>query len=311
MKTLELKASGKINLSIDVLGKRPDGYHQVSMVMQQIDLWDRLWISYEEGVGLEGQGSGPGLAIEVTSNEPSLPVGASNLVHKVASLMAEEYGKTGQVQIHIDKKIPMGAGLGGGSADAAAVFHGLNLLWNLKISLGRLMDLGVEIGADVPFLLMSQAASNREIAGGLGQDQGLGPGRDQSPGQGPAWLSTCALAEGIGEILSPLPALQGAVVLAKPDLHISTAEIYKSLDLAKIKRRPDTKGLIQGLHQGDFGLVTASMYNVLEEVAKEKHPLIQEVIDDLKKVTGIENVMMSGSGPTVFGLVDPSTFSLE
>lgn len=291
MKTIELKACAKINLSIDVLRKRADGYHEVAMVMQQIDLWDRVRIGWEAGAGgVGGQTSG----IRVDSNEPALPKDEKNIAYKAADLFRKLYPeKDGNINIYIDKKIPTGAGLGGGSADAAAVFHGLNLLWGLNLPVSKLMEMGALIGADVPFLIMSQGASTG----------GLNPSGEK--------LSTCALAEGIGEKLTPLPPLKGGVVLKKPDLFISTAEIYKAVDLEKIEQRPKTQDLIEGLYEEDFGKVAASMYNVLEEVAVKKYPVIKVTIEEMDKLDGFKKVMMSGSGPTVFGLLDPLSFPNE
>ncbi len=297
MKTIELRAKAKINLSIDVLGKRPDGYHDVVMVMQQVDLWDKLTISYEEEPHVK-ELTGNGKRIFISTTDSELPDDERNLAFKSALLLKNRFPeKAGKIHIHIDKRIPAGAGLGGGSADAAAVFHGLNMLWNLKLSPAELMELALTIGADIPFLIMSQAAS----------EPGLNPDKNRQSAM-KRGLSTCALAEGKGEKLTPLPPLKAAVLLKKPDLFVSTKEIYESLDLKKIEKRPDTRRLIEGLLEGNFSKVASSMHNVLEEVATSKYPVIQETVNWMKAVTGAEKVMMSGSGPTVFALIDASAF---
>lgn len=286
MNEIKLKAYAKINLSIDVTGKRPDGYHDVRMVMQQIDLCDMVNIKY-----VEKGGSG---LISISSDFDGLPSGSSNIAWKAAALMGEVFpdkGK-GDITIHIKKRIPIAAGLAGGSADAAAVLHGLNALWGCGLSVSELMELGVRLGADVPFCLMGQAAAN-VCAGSYPHILRL---------SGEA-VSTCALAEGIGEILTPLAPLKGFLVLSKPDISVVTSNIYSSLKIEEISRRPDTSAIIHGLQQEDFHEVTRAMYNVLEEVSMRKYPIIEKEMQLLRKAAGDERVMMSGSGPTVFALV--------
>ncbi|HQC82200.1 MAG TPA: 4-(cytidine 5'-diphospho)-2-C-methyl-D-erythritol kinase, partial [Bacillota bacterium] len=252
MEQIQINAYAKINLSIDVLRKRDDGYHDVSMVLQQIDLHDTVTVSCCEDAG---QG-----AIELSANIQAVPMGQDNIAWKAASLMKQLFPHKGRdaVRIHIEKRIPMAAGLAGGSADAAAVLHALNYLWQCGLSVEELMEIGVKLGADVPFCVMGQAAKNEDLNFNNGG------------------ISTCALAEGIGEKLTPLPPLKAFAVLFKPPVSLSTAEIYKSLDLNKVRTRPDTSSLIQGLREQDFEKVQASMYNVLEEVSTERYPVIAE-----------------------------------
>lgn len=278
MNQIQINAYAKINLSIDVLRKRDDGYHDVSMVLQQIDLHDTVTVSCCEDAG-EG-------AIELRANIQAVPMGQDNIARKAASLMKQLFPHKGRnaVRIHIEKRIPMAAGLAGGSADAGAVLHALNYLWQCGLSVEELMEIGVKLGADVPFCVMGQAAKNAELNFNRGG------------------ISTCALAEGIGEKLTPLPPLKAFAVLFKPPVFLSTAEIYKSLNLNGIIKRPDTSSLIQGLREQDFEKVKASMYNVLEEVSTERYPVIAERRAWLEAISSHAKTMMSGSGPTLFAL---------
>ena len=286
MNEINMKAYAKINLSIDVIGKRTDGYHDVRMVMQQIDLCDIVNIRY-----VEKGGSG---LISISTDSDDLPADGSNIAWKAAALMRGVFpdkGK-GDIVIHIEKRIPIAAGLAGGSADAAAVLHGLNTLWGCGLSVSELIELGVRLGADVPFCLMGQAAANFSA--------GSYPHILWPSGEA---VSTCALAEGIGEILTPLTPLKAFLILSKPDISVVTANIYGSLNMEEISRRPDTPAIIHGLQSGDFHEVKIAMYNVLEEVSTRKYPIIQKEIQILRKVAVDERVMMSGSGPTVFALI--------
>ncbi len=278
MNEIKLKAYAKINLSIDVTGKRPDGYHDVIMVLQQIDLYDTVTV--------RSHGDIAGTPVRISSDSAEMPTGQDNIVWKAVHLIKEYCPDKAResVEIHIEKNIPMAAGLAGGSADAAAVLRGLNVLWKCDLSLSQLMEIGVKLGADVPFCIMGQAA----------KDNALGMSKEEA--------STCALAQGIGEVLTPLPPLSGCVVLSKPPIPVSTAEIYKSLDLNAIERRPDTQSLIKGLQRQDFSAVRAAMYNVLQEVSVRKYPVIAELIQLLGSIAPEAKVMMSGSGPTVFAI---------
>ncbi len=278
MQKIELNAYAKINLSIDVTGRRPNGYHDVVMVLQQIDLYDGVTVSRYEG--------GPAGSIRLTSDRKGMPGGQDNIAWKAAELMKETFpdGMKESVEIHIEKRIPVAAGLAGGSADAAAVLHGLNILWECGLNMQQLMEIGVKLGADVPFCIMAQAA----------KDERLGFGGES--------VSTCALAQGIGEKLSSLPPLSAFVVLLKPGIAVSTADIYRNLDVNAIEKRPDTDGLIRGLKKESFAGVKAAMYNVLEEVSVRKYPVINEKKRLLQAIGPEAKIMMSGSGPTVFAL---------
>ena len=258
MNSIELKSRAKINLSIDVLGKRPDGYHLVEMIMQTIDLFDNIKIfSLEED------------QIIISSNSKDIPVDSSNIVYKAANLIKQEFNIKKGVEIYIDKNIPIAAGMAGGSSNAAAVLVGLNKLWGLNLSKNELKELGLQLGADVPFCIEGEAS----------------------------------LAENIGEKLTNIEGLSQDVfiLVCKPELFVSTKEVYEAIDSKIIEKRPDNKLLIRLLKENNIELLAKNMYNVLESVTKEKYPIIKEIekimIDN--KALG---AMMSGSGPTVFGL---------
>lgn len=258
MNSIELKSRAKINLSIDVLGKRPDGYHLVEMIMQTIDLFDNIKIfSLEED------------QIIISSNSKDIPVDSSNIVYKAANLIKQEFNIKKGVEIYIDKNIPIAAGMAGGSSNAAAVLVGLNKLWGLNLSKNELKELGLQLGADVPFCIEGEAS----------------------------------LAENIGEKLTNIEGLSQDVfiLVCKPELFVSTKEVYEAIDSKIIEKRPDNKLLIRLLKENNIELLSKNMYNVLESVTKEKYPIIKEIekimIDN--KALG---AMMSGSGPTVFGL---------
>lgn len=275
MRQIKLNAYGKINLSIDVIGKREDGYHNVLMVMHQINLHDSLKISLQKGSGH---------TIKITSNAKGLPTNENNIAWKAAALMKEKYPNknTEDIIIDIQKRIPIAAGLAGGSADAAAILHGMNILWDCGLSLAKLMEIGIDLGADVPFCIMSQAAQNDAL--NIHSEK----------------ASTCALAEGIGEILTPLPSLKAFVVLSKPNISILTQEVYENLNLKKISKRPDTGNVVKGLFENNFTMVSDAMENVLEKVSIALNPEIEDEKRYLYQISQGEKTMMSGSGPTIF-----------
>lgn len=259
MRQIELKALAKINLGLDVLGKRENGYHDVRMVMQSVYLYDEVRMEKTDTQ-----------ETEVKTNLPYLPVGEGNLAWKAARLMQEECGAGTGVRITLNKHIPVAAGLAGGSADAAAVLFGMNRLFGLRLSQRQLMDLGVKLGADVPYCVRRGTM----------------------------------LAEGIGEQLSPLPNMpKCTVLLAKPPVNVSTKMVYEALDSEKIVEHPDIDGIITGLKNSDLKTVASSMGNVLEKVTIPLYPVIEEIKNEMKKA-GALNAMMSGSGPTVFGLFE-------
>lgn len=259
MDKLDLKALGKINLGLDVLGRRENGYHDVRMVMQTIYLYDQIRIEKAKEPG-----------IQIYTNLFYLPVNENNLAYRAADLLMKEFGIEEGVKITLDKHIPVAAGMAGGSSNAATVLYGINRMFSLGLTQKELMVRGVSLGADVPYCIMRGTV----------------------------------LAEGIGEVLTPLAAMPRCYVLiAKPPISVSTKVVYEKLDSHKIEVHPDIDGIIDGLKLHDLRKVAACMGNVLENVTIEEYP----VIEDIKKIMireGALNAMMSGSGPTVFGLFD-------
>lgn len=258
---LTLSANAKINLTLDILGTREDGYHEVAMIMQEISLHDTL------SMGKINQGISLTIAIE--GQKGTLPADESNLCWKAAALVQKEYNLQEGVEIHLIKRIPMAAGLAGGSADAAAVLKGMNHLFRLGMTEARLCELGARLGSDIPFCIM----------GGT------------------------MLATGRGEVLTRLPSFpRFSVVLAKPPVGVSTAWAYKTYDAGYDGPHPDNEAMLEAIHGGDAHKAAGLLCNVLEGVTETEHP----VIADYKRLMmehGAMASMMSGSGPTVFGLV--------
>ena len=258
---LTLSANAKINLTLDILGTREDGYHEVAMIMQEISLHDTL------SMGKINQGISLTIAIE--GQQGTLPADESNLCWKAAALVQKEYNLQEGVEIHLIKRIPMAAGLAGGSADAAAVLKGMNHLFRLGMTEARLCELGARLGSDIPFCIM----------GGT------------------------MLATGRGEVLTRLPRFPRlSVVLAKPPVGVSTAWAYKTYDAGYDGPHPDNEAMLAAIHGGDAHKAAGLLCNVLEGVTETEHP----VIADYKRLMlehGAMASMMSGSGPTVFGLV--------
>ncbi|MGG1550433.1 4-(cytidine 5'-diphospho)-2-C-methyl-D-erythritol kinase [Paenibacillus ferrarius] len=252
------KAPAKINLSLDVLHKRTDGYHEVEMVMTMVDLADRI-----EMQELERD------TIIISSQAGYIPLDEKNLAFQAARLIKDRYDVKNGVYIHLDKRIPVAAGLAGGSSDAAATLRGLNRLWNLGISMEELQVLGAELGSDVPFC----------VTGGT------------------------ALATGRGEKLHPIASPpQCWVVLAKPPINVSTSEIYGKLNAKGIKQHPSTADVLAAIRDKQFDRLCGSLGNVLEEVTLELYPEVRHLKECMQRL-GADGVLMSGSGPTVFGLV--------
>lgn len=259
MNELKLNAYAKINLGLDVLRRREDGYHEVRMIMQNIGLCDRVTLKKTGDKG-----------IVIRTNAGELPVNKDNLMYKAADMLFTEFDLPGGILLELEKNIPIAAGLAGGSTDAAAVLHGVNRLYELGLSLEELQKRGVKIGADVPYCLM----------------QGT------------------ALAEGIGEKLTRLPACpQCAVVIAKPPVDVSTRTVYTGLRAAKLKEHPDIDGMIEALDKADLKGIADRMANVLETVTIPMHPVIADIKNVLEE-NGAMKALMSGSGPTVFALFD-------
>ena len=256
---MRLRALAKINLGLDILGKREDGYHEVRMIMQTIQMYDVLEMKKKKE---------PGISLSV--NYPFIPNDERNLVYKAAKLLMDEFQIEQGVSIRLDKFIPVAAGMAGGSSDAAAALVGMNRLFKLGLSEQDLMDRAVNIGADVPYCVMRGTA----------------------------------LAEGIGEKLTRISQVPDCFVLiGKPGINVSTKAAYESLQLDKISSHPDIDGMIGDIERGDLLAMTQKMGNVFEPGIIEKYPVIGE-IKALMESHGALKAMMSGSGPTVFGIFD-------
>ncbi len=254
---IHLKAYGKINLGLDVVRKREDGYHEVRMIMQTVSVYDSLELAKTET---------PGIKLE--TNLDWLPVDEGNLAYRAADMLMQEFGIKKGVHIRLEKNIPVAAGMAGGSTDAAAVLKGVNELFSLGLSEQELMKRGVKLGADVPYCIM----------GGT------------------------ALSEGIGEILTPLSAIPVChLLIAKPEVGVSTKFVYENLRANELEKHPDIDGMAEAVRNGDLAGVINRLENVLETVTIPSYPIIDE-IKSFMKAHGAENVLMSGSGPTVFGI---------
>lgn len=256
---MRLRAMAKINLGLDIIGKREDGYHEVRMIMQTIRMYDVLEIRKK---------SSPGISL--STNLPYIPCDERNLVYKAAKILMDEFHVEEGLSMKLTKSVPVAAGMAGGSSDAAAAFVGVNRLFHLGLSQEELMKRAVQVGADVPYCVMRGTA----------------------------------LAEGIGEKLTRLPDLPGCYILiGKPGINVSTRTAYENLDLNEIRRRPDIDGMIRDIKNKDLYSMTGKMENVFEPGIMAKYPVIREIRDLMEKQGALE-AMMSGSGPTVFGIFD-------
>lgn len=259
MDHIQLKALAKINLGLDVTGKRPDGYHELRMVMQMVNLYDKITITVSDTPG-----------IRITTNLSFLPVNENNIVYKAAKMLMDEFNIEKGVDIELEKHIPVAAGMAGGSSDGASVLYGLNKLFQLGLSKKALMERGVRLGADVPYCI----------------------------------LRTTALSEGIGEILTTLqPMPKCFILIAKPAVSVSTKAVFGKLNLKEVNNHPDIDGIVDAVNAGDLYGIADRLGNTLESVTIKDYP----VIDEIKKVmldNGAIGSLMSGSGPTVFGIFD-------
>ena len=254
---MKLRALAKINLGLDVTGKREDGYHEVRMVMQTIQMYDQLEIKERKEPG-----------IRLTTNLPFLPCNDGNLVYKAAKLLMDEFDIHQGVDMNLTKFIPVAAGMAGGSSDAAAALVGINRMFQLGLTKRQLMERGVQIGADVPYCVMRGTA----------------------------------LAEGIGEKLTSLPGVPMCYVLiGKPGINVSTKFVYENLHADSLQYHPDIDGMVASIEKGDLCGITDRMGNVLETVTCKHYPVIEQMKGILKE-HGAVNALMSGSGPTVFGI---------
>lgn len=257
MDSITMQSMAKINLGLDVIRKREDGYHDLRMVMQTIRLSDHIFIKKERDSG-----------IRFRTNLPFLPDNEKNIAYKAAQILMEEFQIDDGIFINLEKHIPVAAGMAGGSSNAAAVLVGMNRLFELGLTKRELMERGVRLGADVPYCIMRGTA----------------------------------LAEGIGEILTPLPAPPLCyIVIVKPNFFVSTKFVYTNLKVEEIKEHPDIDGITASIRNQDLDGIVSRLGNVLEEITIPAYPQIQEIKEDLLR-QGALGSLMSGSGPTVFGI---------
>lgn len=257
MNEVKKKAYAKINLGLDVIRRREDGYHELKMIMQTINLYDLLTVSIRDDQ-----------QILMETNLSSLPCNENNLVVKAAQLMIDTYGLKQGVQIELIKHIPVAAGMAGGSADAAATLKAINELFELNISNEELMKLGVRLGADIPYCI----------------------------------LEGTALSEGIGEILTPLPAIPAChILIVKPNVSVSTKFVYQNLELTDETQHPDVDGMVTAIHNNELSEIISRLGNVLETVTIPKQPKVALIKEEMLRL-GALGALMSGSGPTVFGI---------
>lgn len=260
MNTISVKAPAKINLTLDVTGRRENGYHDLRMIMQTIDLYDTVTITADNHTNQ--------IAFSMNKELPDGCPMEKNLVYRAAALLCEKYNLTQGMSIQLEKNIPAAAGLAGGSSDCAATLIGINELYQLGLSLDELCDIGVTLGADVPFCIKKGTM----------------------------------LSEGIGEILTPLTPLAPLwALLIKPDISVSTAYVYQHLDLENLFVHPDTDAVLQALERHDSAAVAHALCNVLETVTIPQYPILSDIREFLVRENAV-GALMSGSGPTTYGL---------
>lgn len=260
MKETVKKAYAKVNLALDVLQKREDGYHDVRMIMQNISIFDVLTFKVNENADER--------KISLYVDKDGIPTDDGNLVYKAVRLMFDIYDINADIDIYLEKNIPAEAGMAGGSTDCAAAIHAVNELFDLKLDMKTLMDIGVKLGADVPYCILGHTA----------------------------------LSEGIGEILTPINSLSDCYILVvKPPVGVSTKMVYTNLRVDELEHHPDIDGMISALNERDVKKVSAHMENVLETVTARMYPEIER-LKCIMKEQGALNAIMSGSGPTVFGI---------
>lgn len=255
MEKISIKCPAKINLSLDVIGKREDGYHELKMIMQSVALFDEVTLEKTDK------------NINILCDNANVPLDQGNICYKVAANMIEKYKLEGGINISIIKNIPIAAGLAGGSADAAGVIEGINILYELNLDISEMMELGLAVGADVPFCINKGTA----------------------------------LATGIGEVITRLRPVKAWCVLAKPEVAVSTAGVFGELKLDEVVKRPNTEQLMEYIRENDLENLAQNMVNVLEIVTIKQQPIIFEIKNIMLEFNALGS-LMSGSGPTVFGL---------
>lgn len=266
MDTIQMRALAKVNLGLDVIRRREDGYHEVKMIMQTLQMFDRVTLEKRDQDG-----------ITLETNLPFLPVNEQNIAYRAAKMLMDEFQIQGGLHIKIDKHIPVAAGMAGGSTDGAAVLYGLNKIYQLGLTKQQLMERGVRLGADVPYCIMRGTV----------------------------------LSEGIGEILTPIsPMPECFILVAKPPISVSTKHVYQNLKLDQIEKHPDIDGMVEALKEQNLEGIASRMENVLETVTISEHPEIAQIKAQMMEA-GALNAMMSGSGPTVFGIFDDKEQGLK
>jgi len=266
MNKIALKAYGKVNLGLDVVRKREDGYHDLNMVMQTVSVYDCLEICKTAEPG-----------IKLKTNHEDLDVNEDNLIYKAAKTLMDEFQIKEGVSIDLDKNLPISAGMAGGSSDCAATLKGINSLFELGLSDDALRERGMRLGADVPYCIMGGTVS----------------------------------AKGIGDILTPIgPSPQCHVLIVKPPVYMTTKSVYESLDLEQIKKHPDIQGIIDAINDQDLERMAGKLENVLEIVTFKRFPVVKQIKEHMKEL-GALGAIMSGSGPTVFGLFENETKAIE
>ncbi|MBR5315537.1 MAG: 4-(cytidine 5'-diphospho)-2-C-methyl-D-erythritol kinase [Firmicutes bacterium] len=286
MKEIKVSSFAKINFSIDVTGVLENGMHLVDMMMHQIAFHDDVTVQYHKDSAYHnGQ-----FDIELKTNRHYLPIDERNLAYKAAQLMIEEFGEDipgGHIRIDIFKRIPVAAGMAGGSGNGAAVLHGLNALWKLNLSLEELCELGSRLGSDIPFCVMGQARGNFALPRKVRKD---------------AKAVSCARATGTGTTMEPLPSVRKILVIAKPNIGVSTKEVYQGIDSCIIEKHPDNDAMAEAIGKKDEEGFYQQCINVLECYTLQAYPKVDELKQMLLEDGRAEKVLMSGSGPTVFAV---------
>ena len=279
MKSISLNAYAKINFALDVVDKLPNGFHQVDMIMHLIELHDTVLVRWYPG--------GREFTINLKTNKYYLPTDGKNIAYKAAQIMQEKYmpDVKGVVKIDIKKEIPVAAGLAGGSGNGAAVVLALNNLWDLDLSLKELCEIGAMLGSDVPFSMVGQAKVNKKLGEKLTNDP---------------MATVCARAEGTGTHLTPLPSIKSFILLSKPSISVSTAEVYKGLDSEVMHVHPNIGEMAEAVKNRKRNIIRKNMINVLERYTAKVYPEVKKTMEIMEKGAERGQILMSGSGPTVF-----------
>lgn len=291
-KSIRVFSYAKINLSIDVGNIMPSGMHPVDMVMQQIALHDDVNVKYSDSHKRDGTESMGGFSISLSSNRRFLPNNKYNLAWRAATLMIEEYGNRienkGSLEISLFKRIPVAAGMAGGSSNAAAVMHAINALWDLDLSLDELCEKGAVLGSDIPFCLIAQAKCNNNLPHKIVSSPKVG---------------ACARARGTGTDLQIVTPLRAGILVATPKMGVSTGSVFSAIDSCEIVERPDNDALCRALKRRRREDVFPEMINVLEEVTLKEYPEVAKLKQLMTELChNAEKVLMSGSGPTIYAV---------